>query len=338
MPAAYDQFVDTAELIRHGWFASEDAVSADVSAASGLLADINPDVALGMMHYSSALVVLGATQARLPLRTIASFRGPLSEHITRYETGRDRIKFLTEIVSETSTLAHRLVVPSKGTADDACMHFGADPDRTLVIPNGIDLHAAQAAAADNDPDLAKVPCNVPVLCVAARLSAEKEIGLLIDAVAAARRSVDCALLIVGDGPDRTKLEQQVSSLGISAQVTFVGHRANVFPFIRRADLYVHTCQFEGFGYAMLEAMACGTPVLATDCPHGPREVLQDGRWGRLVAPADAGALADGIIDLLSHRAELERLAEAALIRARELSVERMVSRYQQVMTELTTNA
>jgi glycosyltransferase involved in cell wall biosynthesis len=104
--------------------------------------------------------------------------------------------------------------------------------------------------------------------------------------------------------------------------------------MRSADIYIHTCQLEGFGYPMLEAMACGRPVIATDCPHGPREVLAQGRAGVLVSPGSAPGLASGICCLLNDPAYRQQLSQHGLRRTEELSVTNMVGHYQRVFQQM----
>ena len=330
LPANYDAYVDTAELIQNGWFTTPARVDQDIDATVRLLREVQPDIALGMMHYCGCLVALASARAGLATRTIASFRGPLWEHIRRYETVDNHIAFLYRIVAQATAAADRVLVPSQGTAADTCEHFQADVARTVVIPNGIDAAAVRAAAAAPADGLERVPEHLPILCTAARLSEEKNLDLLLAAVADVQKTRPCALLLVGDGPERSSLEHQVDVLGLTDQVLFVGHRDNVFPFMRAADIYIHTCEFEGFGYAMLEALACGTPVIATDCPHGPREVLADGESGVLVPPNDAAALAAAIVALLCDPARYAHLKTVGLRRSEELSVAKMVLGHQQV--------
>ncbi|MCK7491819.1 MAG: glycosyltransferase [Comamonadaceae bacterium] len=89
------------------------------------------------------------------------------------------------------------------------------------------------------------------------------------------------------------MEARIADWGLANSVRLLGYRDNVYPYLRRADLFVHTCEFEGFGYTLLEALACGTAVVSTDCPYGPREILGDSEYGVLVPPNDPAALADG---------------------------------------------
>jgi glycosyltransferase involved in cell wall biosynthesis len=97
---------------------------------------------------------------------------------------------------------------------------------------------------------------------------------------------------------RPEIEGEAARLGISDRVTFTGHVENPYPFMRQADLFVLSSAWEGFGNVLVEAMATGTPVISTDCPHGPREILEDGKWGVLVPPADPDALAAAMLQVL----------------------------------------
>ncbi len=335
MPPLFDDFIDTGPLIKNGWFDTAEVLRADVDTTQDILRQARPAVALGMMHYSAALVAMAARGLSLPIKAIGSFRGPIYEYIRRYEKGWRRRAFLHTAIALTARRADCLIVPSQGTGKDSRWRFMAPASRIRVIPNGIDGEAVRRRAAEGVPGLESLPPNLPRLCVAARLSEEKDIGLVIEAMGILKNKEPCTLLVVGEGPQRPVLERQAWELGLQGRILFVGHQENVYPYMRTADMYIHTCQFEGFGYSMLEAMACGTPVIATDCPHGPREVLAHGQAGVLVRPGSAEALASAISRLINDPVYCNHLREQGLSRARELSVKNMVDRYQQVFLELT---
>ena len=116
-----------------------------------------------------------------------------------------------------------------------------------------------------------------------------------------RRGASQILLwIVGDGPLRDQLQTQVRGSALDNHVRFEGFQPNPLPYVRNAQLHCLPSLFEGMSNALAEAMACGTPVLASDCPSGPREMLCDGRLGRLIPPADSRALADAIQDAIMN--------------------------------------
>ncbi len=334
LPDTIDAFIDTSSRLRGGWFGSTKELIVDALAAGDLIGEASPDLVLGMMHYPSALAVLGVKLKRLPVRTVGSYRGPVYEHMLRYEQGMRRNAFLRLAVGATARLADRMIVPSQGTANELRRRFLGSAGRTVVIPNGVDCDAIRSAAAEPALGIEHLAHDLPRLCVAARLSIEKDLGLLLEAFRRIQDVQPASLMIVGDGPDRAALERQIADWGLAERVAFVGHQENVYPYIASADLYVHTCQFEGFGYSMLEAMACATPVVATDCPYGPREVIGDNAYGVLVPMQNPEALATAILELLANPARREELVDLGLARAQELSVKRMVGRYESVFQDV----
>lgn len=122
---------------------------------------------------------------------------------------------------------------------------------------------------------------------------------------------------------RQRLETAVARLGLSEDVAFPGHATNPFSPVARADLFVLSSISEGMPSALIEALACGTPVVSTDCPSGPREILGEGRFGELVAVGDVGALAAA----MARQLDAPRDREALRARARDFELDRAVERY-----------
>ena len=158
------------------------------------------------------------------------------------------------------------------------------------------------------------------MIAAGRLVAKKGFDVLLDAFREVRRRCDAGLVILGEGPLRSALEAKASALGLADAVALPGFQKNPSAWFARADLFVLSSFAEGMPNAMLQAMASGCPVVATDCPSGPREILEDGRWGTLVPPGDVGALADAIMNGL--RAPSPRSLFPGRARVRALSRER----------------
>lgn len=328
LPPQYDDFQDTSVYGLAGGFEDGRKLLADGRRAAELLRDVRPDLALGMMHYPSALVALGRRLGGGRMKVIASFRGPFFEYMRYHEPRFQRWLFLWAAVFGTALLADRVIVPSQGTADELHRRFFTPAGRIAAIPNGIDLAAAHAVRAEI-PELADLDGDeTPMLCAIARLAPEKNLGLLLEAFRRIHAARAAILLILGDGPERAALETQVAAWGLSGAVRFLGHRDPVYPYLRRADVFIHTCQFEGFGYTLLEALACGTTVVATDCPYGPREILGGGEYGVLTPPDDPDALAAAVLRLLAEPANRQVLAARGLDRAKQLSIQRMVGAYE----------
>ncbi len=153
--------------------------------------------------------------------------------------------------------------------------------------------------------------EVPVILGAGRLAGEKDFDTLIRAFAGLRRQRPARLVILGEGPLRHELEQTIRRLGIAGDVWMPGFVENPYAYMRSSDLFVLSSLREGLGNVLIEAMACGCPVISTDCPGGPREILQDGALGILVPVGDAGAMAAAMRQVLEAPAGRERLVQRA---------------------------
>jgi glycosyltransferase involved in cell wall biosynthesis len=142
-----------------------------------------------------------------------------------------------------------------------------------------------------------------VVVAVGRLSPQKDFATLLDALARLPGHPAPRLIILGEGAGRPALAARIVAAGLGARVDLVGQVPDVLPYLARADLYVQSSRWEGFGIALVEALGCGVPVVATDCPVGPAEVLQQGRLGRLVPVADPEALARAMAAALADPAD-----------------------------------
>ena len=228
--------------------------------------------------------------------------------------------------------AERIVAVSTGVAQDLQRHAPRIAARVRVVPNPVphDNIAAMAAAVPghpwfDDPD-------VPVILSAGRLVGQKDFSTLIRAFAEVAKSRPARLVILGEGRERDALAGLVRELGIGHAVALPGFVANPFAWMARARVFAVSSIYEGLSMVLVEAMACGTPVVSTDCPHGPREVLQDGRWGLLVPVGDAEAPATAILETPRDPLPPEEL----ISRSRAFSVEACIGRHVELMADRRT--
>jgi glycosyltransferase involved in cell wall biosynthesis len=192
--------------------------------------------------------------------------------------------------------------------------FGAYPLRIAELPNVIDLEAVRREARAPIDDRPAAPYIASV----ARLDeGQKDHATLLRAYALLRERghVETDLALIGEGPAQGALEQLANELGIAAHVHFMGFRSNPFPYIRQAEMLVLSSRYEGLPMVLREAMAIGTPVLSTDCPTGPRDLLDGGRAGLLAPVGDAAALAHQMQRLLTDRALRKSLIANGLAKA-----------------------
>jgi len=216
----------------------------------------------------------------------------------------------------------RLLAISNGVADGLVRNFGVPRERMRVVHNPIDVaHIDQRA---KESPSARCPSRFIVAC--GRLHQQKGFDLLLRAFARVR-DTDVALAILGDGPERGNLEALAGELGLGARLMMPGFVQNPWSWIARASAFVLPSRWEGFASALVEAMACGTPVIAADCDFGPREIVRDGDSGLLARAEDVESLGAAIHRVLDDPALARRLAAAGRRRAMDFDAPAIGDRY-----------
>ena len=194
--------------------------------------------------------------------------------------------------------AHAVVAVSRGVADDLARVTGIPRRSIHVIYNPVlspELLAKSGEAADH-PWLQNSP--FPVIVGMGRLTRQKNFCALIRAFAAVRERIPSKLIILGDGEERPLLESLSLRLGIAQDLDLPGFVDNPYPILAKASLFVLSSQWEGLPWVLIEALACGTKVVATDCPHGPREILDNGTYGQLCPVGDVPSMVAAMIRAL----------------------------------------
>ena len=283
---------------------------AAVPRLAAALREHRPRWLLSAFPHTNIAAVAARALSRTETRCVITEHAPLSQQIV--QQGNWRYRLLPPLLRWFYRRADAVVAVSNGVRDDlqALVGLAAPP---VVIRNPVlppDFSAESAREPDHpwllDPQLE----TVLSVC---RLGAEKDLPTLLHAFAEVRRTRPAArLLVAGDGPERAALEALITTLGLGAIAQLPGRTDQPLRWMRRAAVFVLASRFEGFGNVLVEAMACGTPVVATDCPVGPREVLAGGRWGALVPVGDVAAMAAEIHRALDTRAPPAGAREAAL--------------------------
>lgn len=206
------------------------------------------------------------------------------------------------------------VAVTEHIAEELTQRFPTVSERITVISNAVDLDFIAEQMRENTNHAFLWPERaVPVLLAAGRLAEQKGFDTLIEAFARARETRPLKLIILGEGKLRDPLEAQVRALGLCQDVALPGFVDNPYAYMAAADLFVLSSRFEGSPNVVLEALACGCPVVATDCPTGPREILADTECGHLTPVDDACALSRAILSALDSpvdRSECKLLIEA----------------------------
>jgi len=223
--------------------------------------------------------------------------------------------------------AAAIVANSRGAAEDLA--------RVLNVPRQ-QIHLIYNPTYDNSLlEQAKEPVEhpwfqvgePPVVLGVGRLTYQKDFGTLLRAFARVRKERVCRLVLLGEGAERAKLEALAEELGVRTEVALPGFVENPYKYMARAAVFVLSSRYEGLPNVLIEALACGVPVVATDCPSGPGEILLDGRAGLLGPVADAEAMAAAILRLLSDPALAQSLLQDAQQHLHRFRPEGCVSKY-----------
>jgi glycosyltransferase involved in cell wall biosynthesis len=235
----------------------------------------------------------------------------------------DRI--LPYLIKLSYPFADDIIAISKGVSEDLAEFCSVEENRIKVIYNP----AITPAIADESEESIShqwfTAYTYPVILGVGRLMDQKDFSTLIKAFRQLLQKREARLVILGEGEKREELEELTQNLGIEEKVDIAGFKQNPFPYMKNADVFVLSSVWEGFGNVLVEAMACGTPVVSMDCPSGPAEILENGKYGPLVPPGDSEALVYAILDTLDSPIDSELLKE----RANDFEVEKISSEYEE---------
>jgi glycosyltransferase involved in cell wall biosynthesis len=197
-------------------------------------------------------------------------------------------------------LADRIVAVSTGVADDLSEIIGIPRPRIEVIYNPVVTPEVLALSQESIEHPWFQPGQPPVILGIGRLTKAKGFSALIHAFSAIRKNkLPARLIILGEGDERSKLEQLILQLSIETEVLLPGFHQNPYFFLRNSSVFVLSSLWEGLPTVLIEALACGTPIVSTDCPSGPCEILENGKWGTLVPVANENALVTAIQNTLT---------------------------------------
>jgi glycosyltransferase involved in cell wall biosynthesis len=281
------------------------------------------DAVISFMTYTNVVAILAQLLSLSFRRIVVTEHNAYSKSI-KIRGGVVKLFYLT--VPIVYRWAKAVICVSRGVADDLAASAKL-PRRLLPMVYNPVITDEVLARSWEEPDHAWLRDHPrPVILAAGRLERQKDYPTLFRALSILRPRLDCSLIVLGEGERRAELEAEIARLGIGDRVDLTGFQSNAIAFMRRADIFALSSAWEGFSLVLVEAMAVGCPVVSTDAPHGPREVLQDGKWGKLVPVGDAEALAKAIEQTL--RAPGDAAARQAW--AKTFTVEACAVRYLEI--------
>ncbi len=268
-----------------------------------------PDALLAAKHRAIVTAVIASRLAGFRGKVVGNIQTTISAGLEDSNiVKRSMYVWMMKIFYRWADL---IVAVSRGVADDILALTGLDPVKVAVIYNPV----VTPEIFDRGRQPVEHPwftdSGIPVVLGIGRLTKQKDFHTLLRAFEKVRKTRPCRLIVLGDGGDLASLRSLALELGVQDDIDFPGFQKNPFAWLSRSRLFVLSSQWEGFGIVLVEAMALGVPIVSTDCPNGPNEILKNGKFGELVPVEDPKALADAIVRTLDNPLPAEVLKSAS---------------------------
>jgi glycosyltransferase involved in cell wall biosynthesis len=302
--------------------------NANILALAGYLLRERPDVLMSAANHAHLAALFAS---RLALRRVPIVLR-VSTHLTQSRLGSATRKRPQRLWIERRCYAwaDAIIAVASGIAEDLAANTAIPPERITAVRNPTFGSVAKESA-EEPLDHPWFSSNAPpVLLAAGRLAPGKDFETLVRAFARVRSHRLVRLVLLGEGKERPRIEALIRELGLEEDALLPGFVRNPFPWMSRAAVFVLSSAWEGSPGVLIEAMACGCPIVSTDCPSGPAEILVSGEYGRLVAVGDDEGLAQAILETLDAPRDSARLQS----RASEFDVDTAVDGYLDVLSRV----
>jgi glycosyltransferase involved in cell wall biosynthesis len=255
-----------------------------------------PCAMLSALNYANVIAIWAKWISRVPLQLVISEQNTFSSEQAQFP--RYFRWILNSIMKLSYPMADRITAVSEGVAEDLAHVLRIEREKISVIYNPVISPEIKLKKEEPLDDPWFGNNNPPVVLATGRLTKQKGFDVLIQAFAQVRKQRPAHLLILGEGEDRPALSSLVKELGIEQDVRLPGFITNPYPYMANASLFVLSSRFEGLPTVLVEALYCGTRLIATDCPSGPREILKNGLYGQLVPVDNVDSLSQAILSAL----------------------------------------
>jgi len=259
-----------------------------------------PDAVLSATHFANEIACVAKLITGSKARLVLSEHTNLSADIGD-SAGKVRPRILALTTRWVYPLADGIVAVSDGVAEDMCRVSGLARSKVTTIYNPIDFRSLSAMATEPLDVPWFATGEPPVILAIGRLELQKNFPNLLRAFALVKQQKPARLIILGEGSDRERLTGLIAEMGLESDVSLPGFVGNPAAYMAHSAVFAMSSAWEGMPVALIEALALGIPVVSTDCPSGPSEVLDRGRYGELVPMDDSQALAEAILKVLAGK-------------------------------------
>lgn len=283
-----------------------------------------PDAIISGLHNCNLSTLCACFCIKYKIQTIVVEHNTLSKIINSVPA---RKKLLLPLINYFYPMADKIVGISDGVISDLIKTANLQPNNIAKIYNPIVTQDLKEKVKQKPGHPWFKKGEPPVIIGVGRLSPQKDFSTFLRAFTQVRAKQNVRLMILGEGRLRRELEYLAKKLQITDDFIMPGFQDNPFSFISRASVFVLSSAWEGFGNVLVEAMASGCTIVSTDCPHGPSEILENGKYGQLVPVGDDKAMADAILKALENPAKPEDL----VARADDFSIDLVINQYLQLI-------
>jgi len=288
-----------------------------------------PDIFLSSQTHANVITSLAFHFFSNSTKLILSEHTSISIHLT--PVYRNKGRYIVQLAKMFFPRADAIVAVSNGAAKNISQIINIAEDQLNVIYNPVQLSEIEEKSSEMVSHPWLLSDGVPVILAVGRLTSAKDYPTLLRAFQLLVQKRDARLIILGEGEDRDELEKLVIDLNLFEKVSMPGYADNPYAYMSKSSLFVLSSAWEGFAVVIVEALSCGSTVVATNCPSGPAEILDDGRFGSLVPVGDAETLADAIDVALDNR----RDPVSQQTRAQEFAENKAVKKYLSLFYSLT---
>ena len=290
---------------------------------SKLIRKVKPHIAFSTLRYINFINILSCylsfTRVKIIIRE--------TNHHSEIKKNRGLFDY---IIDYSYHLANKVIALSNGVKEDIILRTKINPSKISVIYNPVDLEAInlqkKETLTNEDINFEK---DILKLVNVGHLEEQKGQEILIKAISKIN-NIPFKLYIVGEGNNRDYLSKLILELGLSKKVFLLGYKKNPYKFIFNSDIFVLSSLWEGFGHVIVEAMACGTPVIASNCKSGPSEIIHHNYDGILITPGSINEPKSNLIELMNDKSKRNELSKNALEKARKFDREKIIKSYEQV--------
>ncbi len=284
-----------------------------------------PEVTISFMNYANLIASIAKLISFNKTYLIHSDHNNLTELMNMGQYGAFR-KLLTRILYK---FTNTRVCVSKGVEQDIRDNWGVAQNKYTTIHNPVDFHNIQRLSAEQVSDT-WFNEDIPIVIACGRLSAQKNYPMLVEAFTQLSQCVEARLVILGEGELKDDILAIIEKNELKTKVKLLGFVENPFKYLSKSTLFVLSSDSEGFGNVIVEAMACGVPVISTRCPSGPDEIISHMENGLLITVGDAAECANAMQTLLTQQSLRQQLASKGQEKSRDFDITRVVKRYEAI--------